>query len=173
MSYKYRVLTGKERLTLLIAASILVDLAVLFYGSGWLTDRLFPVVQKTTSSWLIDAIREGAAPLFTPGNAIFIHLAAICILLAVSVLGYAAFSDLGFLFIPIALLLLLLCGSAIAAFFNLFKSGQPLYNAVVTAALLVEITAIVVALVLVTRKMNLEDNERLINALRNRSHPEL
>jgi len=162
MSYKYRVLTGKERLMLLMAVGILAAFAALFYGTGWLTDRLFPLVQKSTSAWLIDALREGVDPLFTPGGAIFIHLASICILLALTALGYAAFSDLGFLVIPIALMLLILVGDMFTAFFDLFRSGLPPYNAIVTGALLVEIAGIVVTAVLVIRKMNQEDDERMV-----------
>jgi len=162
MSYKYRVLTKEDRMLLLLLVGILVVLGALFFGTGVLTDKIFPLVERTTPIWLVDAFRAGEPRLFTPGGAIFYDLTAICAVLALTILGYAIFSDLGFLFIPVIIILVILTGSMFASIFDIFKPGNTLYAIFVLGMLVVEVTGLILAIVLIIKKMNYEDRMRSI-----------
>lgn len=163
MSYKYRVLTKEQRLLLLLLVGILIVLGALFFGTGLLMDKLFPGVERTASIWLVDALCAGEPRLFSPGSAIFYNLTAFCAVVALTMLGYAIFSDIGFLLIPVILILVVLIISMFESIFNVFKSGNTLYAIVVLGILLFELTDLVLAIILIIRKMNYEDRMRSIS----------
>lgn len=148
---------------LLLLVGIVVVLGALFFGTGLLTEKIFPGVEKTASIWLVDVLHPGEPSLFTPGSAIFYALTAICAVLALTMLGYAIFSDLGFLFIPVILILVILVGGMFASIFDVFDPGHTLYAIVVLGILVVEITGLVLAIVLIIRKLNKEDRMRSIS----------
>lgn len=160
MSYKYKILTGKERIVLLTVTGILLVLSALFFGTGKLIDISFPGVVKTESIWLIDSLQADKVVLFTPGGVIFVYLASICVILALSALGTAIFSTLGFLPIAIILILLVLIGGLVGAVLEVLRADDAMYAVIVLSALVLEVAGLVVLTVIVIKKMDDADRTR-------------
>jgi len=146
MSYKYNVLSLQERGELLQITILTVLIGAMFFGTSFLINQLFPGMPLTVDFGFI-----GINQSFSPGSAVFVSLAGLCLIISLAILGTAIFNTLAFLYIPIILICLIMIGQFIKSFLATLAEGNLIYDLAVLGILCVQI---IVATILIKKVLD-------------------